>query len=317
MKNKPIPELRNASRKLIRELGMLQLNEANSAQTPSHWHALIEINKEPGITISKLGHLLLLSNSTISRIIKALVKNGDVELREGVDKREKSLFLTEQGHAQIKEIDQFSEEKIHRAFEFLTPPEIQQILQSIALYANALEKSRLLREQIKITTLSTSRALRKQIMHMIAHIQKNEFHIPITEQTNISVLKAEEHFCYHHSCNFWYATDPNGNIIGCVGLKKVNENMGEIKKFFVLPEYRGKGVAQKLLQTLIKAALKHQFGFLVLGTVDKLKAAARFYQKSGLRLISPKELPPEFEKCHLDTHFFKGEINEVAALCLG
>ncbi|HEM0295979.1 TPA: GNAT family N-acetyltransferase, partial [Legionella pneumophila] len=43
----PIDLLRQYSRKLVRELGMLQLNKLAAKEQPSYWHTLIEINKEP------------------------------------------------------------------------------------------------------------------------------------------------------------------------------------------------------------------------------------------------------------------------------
>ena len=311
MKKDAIDMLRQLSRKLIRELGILDPNKLSSQETPAHCHALIEVSKEPGITISKLGTLLLLSSSTVSRLVKTLKKSGFLILQEGKDKREKSLSLTDKGHLEIQKIDAFSNSKIKGAFEILTEKEQSDIIKSIEVYGDALEKSRQLREDIKIATLSTSRPLRKQIITMIEEIQKNEFLIPISDEINLCVLRAEENFYYHHSYNFWYATDSTGKILGSIGLKKINDQYAEIKKFFVLKTHRGKGVAQKLMETLLKAALKHHFEFLVLGTVDKLHAAQKFYTKQGFLSIDPKDLPKKFEKCPLDTVFFKASVQKI------
>lgn len=311
MKEEQIDVLRQSSRKLVRELGMLQLNTANYQETPGHWHAIIEISREPGITISKLGNLLLMSTSTISRLIKSLVEKGIVTLSEGQDKREKYLSLTDQGLLEMQKINAFSRSKILGAFEFLTEQEIVQIIESISKYANALEKSRLVKDDIKIVTLSTSRTIRKQIIQMIENIQKNEFSIPITDEINLCILKAEKDFYFNNSYNFWYAIDSNGNIIGSIGLKKIDKNYGEIKKLFVVKAYRNKGVAQKLMNSLIKASIKHHFDFLVLGTVDKLHAAHKFYNKYGFEQIQQKELPSAFQICPLDNIFFKTSVRDL------
>ncbi|MBS0185614.1 MAG: bifunctional helix-turn-helix transcriptional regulator/GNAT family N-acetyltransferase [Proteobacteria bacterium] len=305
MKQDTIDFLRHSSRKLIRELGILDINTLTTQESPAHWHALIEISKEPGITISKLGQLLLLSPSTISRLITKLHKSGLLIFREGIDKREKYLSLSEKGDIEIQNINAFSNSKIKDAFEFLTKDDQTDIIRAITLYANALEKSRNLRDDVRIATLSTSRTLRKQIVNMIEKIQKNEFSIPITDTTNLCVLRAEEDFYYDHTCNFWYATNSSGDILGSIGLKKIDDQYAELKKFFVKKAYRGKGVAQKLMKTLLKAALKHNFKFLVLGTVDKLQAAQKFYLNQGFIKIDPKDLPKKFEKCPVDTVFFK------------
>ncbi|KTD24408.1 helix-turn-helix domain-containing GNAT family N-acetyltransferase [Legionella maceachernii] len=310
MKKAQINELRHFSRKLVRELGILELNKTRSNRTPQHWHALIEIHNQPNMTITQLGGLLLVTNSTISRIVGSLVKEGLVTSTPGIDKRENFLQITGEGLSEIEYIDHFSNSKILGALEFLTEAEHSEIIEAIKKYSGALEKSRILREQVKIHTLSTSRSLRKQIILFIENIQKNEFAIPITPEINACILKAESEFYYHNSYNFWYAVNDEGQIIGSIGLKKVNDTQGEIKKFFVHQQYRGKKVAQKLMKTLVKAAVRHQFDELFLGTVDLLKAAQRFYEKYGFNKIAKQNLPKEFVLCPLDTVFFKGKISE-------
>lgn len=307
VKEKQIEALRSTSRKLIRELGMLEV-ESSTQQNPGHWHALIEIAKSPGITISELGRLLLMSTSNISRVIKFLAKKGSVSFKEAMDRREKALFLTDLGLKEIEQINAFSEAKIRGAFEFLTDEEISQIISAITKYENALEKSRAMRDSVKIMTLSTSRTLRKQIIKMVSDIQKNEFSIPVTDDVNVGILKAENEYYYNNSYNFWYAINEEGKVIGSVGLKKIDERHGEIKKMFVVKEYRGKEVAQKLMNTLLKAATKHQFETLILGTTDKFHAAHKFYTNYGFAPISKNELPPGFETNRFDSLYFRKRI---------
>jgi len=312
MKKDRISNLRHVSRKLIRELGMLQLNKAHLKKTPQHWHALIEIDKEPNITVSKLGHLLLLSTSAMSRIVSALIENGLVAYKEGSDKREKYLQITKKGEVEIANIDEFSNTKIRGAFAFLTEDDQAQIINAIDKYASALEKSRCQQDLIKIHRLSTSRTIRKQIINMIEIIQKGEFSLPIPDDINASILKAEEEFYYNNSYNFWYAVDAKGTIIGSVGLNKLDEQNAEIKKFFIHQTYRGRNIAPKLMNALIKAAAKHRFETLYLGTVGKLQAAQRFYEKNGFIRITEKELPQTFEIGPLDTVFFKVRVQDLS-----
>ncbi len=311
MSTKTISELRYSSRKLVRELGMLELNKPHLNRTPQHWHSLIEIHNQPGITITKLGNVLLLTFSTISRIVSSLLKEQLIISKTGVDKRENYLYITEKGINEIKHINEYSDTKIKGAFEFLSEEERNQIIDAIQKYALALEKSRVLREQIKINTLSTSRTLRKQIIALIEDIQKIEFSLPIIDEINACILKAETEFYYNKSYNFWYAINDSGKIIGCIGLKKIDEDNAEIKKFFVHKQYRGKGVAKKLMHTLIKSALKHHFKNLFLGTVETLVAAQTFYKKYGFSQIDEQSLPKEFSKCPIDTVFFKADCKTL------
>jgi len=311
MKENIIDSLRQSARKLVRELGMLQLNMSRTNRTPQHWHALIEIMNAPDITIAQLGHILLLSPSNISRIVSALIKEKLVIAKHGSDKREKYLQITSQGKRELNHIDEFSIIKIKNALEYLTEEDQQQIVVAMQKYADALKESRLFIDKIRMHTLSTSRVLRKQIISMIENIQAKEFSIPVTEDLNIGILKAEEEYYFNHSCNFWYAVDDAGTIIGSIGLKKINQHDAEIKKFFVSKAYRGKSVARKLLHTLVKAAVKHRFTCLYLGTVDILHAAQRFYEKNGFTRINASDLPADFIKCELDSVFFKVKTKDL------
>ena len=312
--NDSIDLLRHHSRKLIRELGMLQLNKVHAKEQPSYWHALIEINKEPDVTSAKLSQLLLISLPTISRIVASLIKEDLISVTEGIDKRERFLRITEKGKEKIQYIDEYSNTKIKRAFHFLTQEDKELVISAIGKYALALEQSRIVRDQVKILRLSTSRTLRKQIIHMIERIQVDEFNISITPEINASVLKAEEEYYFYNSCNFWYAVDAQGAIIGSIGLKKLNDTQGELKKFFLTPEYRGLGIASLLFRTLIKNALKHGFKELFLGTVDQLQAAQRFYEKNGFKPIKKELLPRQFVLCPLDTLFYQGETKKIVKL---
>lgn len=306
-----ISKIRQASRSLIRELGMLQLNQDRTGKTPQHWHSLIEIDALPKITISELSELLLLSFSSTSRIVDSLIKKGLIIAEAGIDKREKRLSITKEGQNEITKIDEFSNPRIIGALNYLTEEDQTQILHSLKKYSDALKQNRLDSDQIKILTLPSSRHIRKQVQDMIETIQKNEFSIPITEETNASILKAEESYHFNNTCNFWYVINKDGMIIGSIGLKKIDDNKLELKKFFIHQNYRGKGVARKLLNKALQIAEKHNYKTLYLGTVNVLKSAQRFYQKMGFEEIPKGKLPKNFEICPLDSIFYRGEIEKI------
>jgi len=69
--------------------------------------------------------------------------------------------------------------------------------------------------------------------------------------------------------------------VACACFKKYNENAIEIKRMFVLDEFRGKGLAKKTLRELESWAKELGFSFAVLETLYKQKAAIAIYQKAG------------------------------------
>lgn len=77
----------------------------------------------------------------------------------------------------------------------------------------------------------------------------------------------------------------NGRAIGCGAFKEYEPQAAEIKRMFVLPEMRGKGIAGKILSALELWAKELNFSQCILETGKKQPEAIRLYQKSGYEII--------------------------------
>lgn len=73
--------------------------------------------------------------------------------------------------------------------------------------------------------------------------------------------------------------------VGCGAFKEYDEESVEIKRMFVRPECRGKGVAVEILRELEKWASDLGYQYSVLETGKKQPEAIRLYQKSGYESI--------------------------------
>src|SRR5215216_2336149 len=77
----------------------------------------------------------------------------------------------------------------------------------------------------------------------------------------------------------------NESAVGCGAFKKFDDEAVEIKRMFVRPEYRGKGIAGIVLTELENWAGEAGFKFAVLETGKKQPEAIRLYEKSGYALV--------------------------------
>jgi putative acetyltransferase len=73
--------------------------------------------------------------------------------------------------------------------------------------------------------------------------------------------------------------------VGCGALKGFADDTAEIKRMFVLEEYRGRGIAQEILAELEVWALEIGFSRCILETSKQLTSAVRLYEKGGYILI--------------------------------
>lgn len=138
---------------------------------------------------------------------------------------------------------------------------------------------------------------RDAVATLITTIQQKEFSIPITlsDQPDLNNVPAAYQ---QQRGNFWVALD-RGSVVGTIALIDVGNNIGVIRKMFVQMDQRGSGVAQQLFDTLLEWSTAHGFRALYLGTIDKLKAAQRFYEKNGFTKIETDRLPPQVARIRM------------------
>jgi ribosomal protein S18 acetylase RimI-like enzyme len=73
----------------------------------------------------------------------------------------------------------------------------------------------------------------------------------------------------------------NGHIIGSIMVKVFSKGVGEVKRFQLLPEYRGKGIGGALLDNALTFMREHNFTKAVLDTTEKSATAISLFTKAG------------------------------------
>ena len=73
--------------------------------------------------------------------------------------------------------------------------------------------------------------------------------------------------------------------IGCGAFRAYDESTVEIKRMFVLPQYRGHGIALKILKELELWAAELNYLEYILETGKNQPEAIRLYQKAGYAVI--------------------------------
>ena len=77
----------------------------------------------------------------------------------------------------------------------------------------------------------------------------------------------------------------DNNPIGCGAFKKFDDDKVEIKRMYVKPEFRGQGIAMKILSELEKWAAESGYSSTVLETGKRQPEAINLYKKAGYQII--------------------------------
>ncbi|MEU7959952.1 GNAT family N-acetyltransferase [Micromonospora humida] len=76
-----------------------------------------------------------------------------------------------------------------------------------------------------------------------------------------------------------------GRVVACGGLQSLDAGTGELKRMYVRPAYRGRGIARQLLCALEELAFQQGHSVLCLETGSYLPAAIGLYTSCGYQPI--------------------------------
>lgn len=88
-------------------------------------------------------------------------------------------------------------------------------------------------------------------------------------------------------------------LTGCVCLKPISEEVGELKRLYVRPVYRRQGIGTALIAAALESARQIGYHTLRLDSVRHMTDAQNLYRRAGFQLIAPypeSEIPPEYHQ---------------------
>lgn len=101
----------------------------------AHHRAVHFINRQPGLTVNTLLAILGVTKQSLNRVLRTLVDDGLVDARVGQrDKRERQLFLTEDGAALEASVSTAQRERMRDAYRRVGPEAVagfRQVLEAM------------------------------------------------------------------------------------------------------------------------------------------------------------------------------------------
>lgn len=114
-------------------------------------------------------------------------------------------------------------------------------------------------------------------------------------ELNVALLAlTPPEFCYHMTAEEMAGADTtvfvargNGEAVACGALRRHGNGIGEVKRMYTRPEWRGRNIGGRILDEIERLARTERMQRLVLETGDRHFAAWRVYERGGFTRCGP------------------------------
>lgn len=283
--NSIVAEIRQHSRRLVRELDVVRGVYLGTGYTLSQCHVLFELSVHGSLGLMRLAEILLLDKSNTSRTVKKLVELGLVKVeRTPTDSRQKRFSLTAKGQRVLATTNSLADQQVEQALQNLSQEQQKQVVDGLQLYAKALSKSRL---QSGFAIRRIQKRDNSQIARVIRDVM-TEFRA-VGEGYSINDSEVDDIFAnYRDDRSCYYVIVRDEQVVGGGGIGPLqggDKLTCEVRKMFFLPEARGCGLGRRLLQQLLEEARKRGFKKCYLETLERMSQAVELYRQNGFKLL--------------------------------
>lgn len=285
-----IEQIRDASRRMVRELGFMKETLAATNLPPSAVHAILEIGARGALTAARLGQILNLEKSSVSRMLRKLVQAGELaEAASDVDGRVKHLTLTGQGWISFAALEAFGQRQVAAALGHLSPEQQGIVTAGLESYAQALAACRGASvpavDPVEILSGYRPGVIGRAVdMHAAFYARTAGFGQVF--ESRIAAGLADFTARLDNPRNGLWVAVQSGRIVGTIAIdgEDMAPEAAHLRWFIVEDGRRGHGIGKRLLAQATAFCDRLPLPRTQLWTLQGLDAARRLYESFGFSL---------------------------------
>jgi DNA-binding MarR family transcriptional regulator len=285
----PVAVVRRFNRSYTQRIGVLEDSFLGMGMPLGSARLLFEIGAAPA-TAQALRARLGLDSGYLSRLLRRLERDGLIVVApDPGDRRRRLVSLTEAGRGRWAEFERRADDQARLLVEPLTPRQRERLTRALTEADLLVRAATVSFEQVD----PASPVARHVVGRYFAEINRRFGFEPADGETDedaaLLVLPA----------GVFVVAISDGEPVACGGVKTIGPGVGELKRMWVHPDWRGAGLGSRLLRHLEDRSRAHGHGTLRLDTNAALAEAISMYDRAGYRRVDRYNDNP------WATHFFE------------
>jgi DNA-binding MarR family transcriptional regulator len=277
MEHDPIQRVRHFNRSVTRRLGILSDDYLGGGRPWGESRLLFEIGRD-GADVRELRARLVLDSGYLSRLLRSLEAQGLVASRPSKnDARVRRVTLTRRGQAEWRLMDARSDDVAQGLLAPLTDAQRARLLAAMGEVEHLLRAS-----NVAIAPADAAGADAQACI--AAYVREVEARIGKAFDTTRGPTASPDEFVPPRGV--FLLARLEGAAVGCIGLKAIAPEVGEIKRMWVDPRMRGLSIARRLLAAVEEHGTAMGLRTLRLDTNASQVEAIALYERSGYRKIA-------------------------------
>lgn len=273
----PIDVLRRFNRSFTQRIGALDESFLGSGRSLGLSRLLFEVG-EAGADVADLRERLGLDSGYLSRLLRQLEGDGLVAVTShATDGRRRQVHLTRKGQAEWHRLDADSDRAAATLLAPLSTRQQTEVAAALAVVERLLAAATVTLDVVDPASEPAQAAMR-------AYFDELDRRFPTGFDTTGAAASDLE--ALSPPAGTFLLVRTGTEPIGCGGVQSLGDGVGEVKRMWIQPAWRGLGLARRLLTTLEDHArhLGHQR--IVLDTNGELTEAIALYGSAGYEPIA-------------------------------
>jgi N-acetylglutamate synthase-like GNAT family acetyltransferase len=246
-------------------------------------------------TILEISHQIAFSHITVKNILRELQRETLVDIKPNPnDKRSKIVALSQKGkqlQSQLEPLWLSFSNTLKDLFS-IGHPDIMNILNRLdwEINANPIHERIQQPKDAYVKIIDYKPSLKSYFYKLAGPWLLEVLNGELEEDDKFTLHNPDK--AYLENGGFLFFAKFQHDIVGCVALKRLDEDSFEFAKLFINPNYRKLGIATKLIERCISRCMENEAKELWLQTTMSMPQAHKLYYKLG---FDDKAAPPQMD----------------------